>query len=50
MQELTTMRIRTTTKTMLKRIAEIRCRNETQEQVILELIHQYMKALNEPAK
>ena len=50
MGESTTMRIRPTTKAMLKQIADIRCRNETQEQVILELIHQYMKALNESAK
>ena len=50
MSDTTTMRIRTSTKAMLKRIAEVRGRNETQEQVILELIHQYTKALNESTK
>lgn len=44
--EDTTIRVSKATAFMLKEIADIRKRKESKEQVILELIHRYLKEEN----
>lgn len=41
--EFTTVKVRKSTVKLLKEIAHIRKRRETQEQVILELVERYLK-------
>ena len=44
MDEITTIKVRKTTSTLLKVIAKQRGRRESMEQVILELVDRYVKA------
>ena len=44
MDEITTIKVRKTTSTLLKAIAKQRGRRESMEQVILELVDRYVKA------
>lgn len=47
MDEITTIKVRKSTTTLLKKISERRGRRESQEQVILELIDAYLRATND---
>lgn len=46
MEQVTTIKVRKATVKLLKDIASSRGRKESQEQVILELIERYMKAVS----
>lgn len=46
LEKVTTIKARATTTDLLKKIAAMRGRRETQEQVILELIERYLKEEN----
>lgn len=43
MEDITTIKVRKSTIVLLKEIAAHRCRRESMEQVILELIDRYLK-------
>ncbi len=45
-QDTTTIRLRKTTAELLKAVAKRRDRRETMEQVILELVDQYVRKMN----
>lgn len=46
MNDITTIKVRKSTAKLLKEVSAIRGRRETMEQVILELVDQFIKSAN----